>query len=192
MGIFAGTTIFGHPPTEDARDNAIDGLNNGDLNGLVMTDRVGGCGHDLTGANVMIFMGSLYLAPYEEQAIGTSQCLLKLLIVARICRPGQLRLPKIYIIADPDFEGDRMAFEIKSSRQAEGDLMKTKFDKKNGHFRSLGMVHALLGDEEEWAKWKAQHKEYEKQQLIKQKIKSSSSSTAAPPKVSPLSWRPQG
>jgi hypothetical protein len=36
-----------------------------------MTDRVGGCGHDLTGANVMIFMGSLYSGPYEEQAIGT-------------------------------------------------------------------------------------------------------------------------
>jgi len=72
MGVLAGTSIFGHPPTEDARDAAINGLNHGDLNGLVMTDRVGGCGHDLTGANVMIFMGSLYSAPYEEQAIGTS------------------------------------------------------------------------------------------------------------------------
>ena len=85
-----------------------------------------------------------------------------------------------------------MAFEIKSSRQAEGDLMKTKFDKKKGHFRSLGMVHALLGEDEEWAEWKAEEKEYGKQQLMKQKIKSSSSSTAAPPKVSPLSLRPQG
>ena len=62
--------IFGHSPSSSARDSAIDGLNTGDLHGLVMTDKVGGCGHNLTGANVMIFMGSLYSAPYEQQAIG--------------------------------------------------------------------------------------------------------------------------
>ena len=38
-----------------------------------MTDRVGGCGHNLTGANVIIFLGSLYSSSYadEEQTIGT-------------------------------------------------------------------------------------------------------------------------
>jgi hypothetical protein len=72
MGMLAGTTIFGHSPSEKAHDEAITGLNTGDLNGLVMTDRVGGCGHNLLGANVMIFMGSLYSAPYEQQAIGNS------------------------------------------------------------------------------------------------------------------------
>lgn len=70
VGVLAGTTIFDNPPTEAARDVAIHGLNDGDLDGIVMMDRVGGCGHDLTGANVMIFMGSLYSQPYEEQAIG--------------------------------------------------------------------------------------------------------------------------
>jgi len=70
MGVLAGTTIFGHKPTESTQDEAIDGLNHGDLDGIVMTDRVGGCGHNLTGANVMIFVGSLYSHPYELQAIG--------------------------------------------------------------------------------------------------------------------------
>lgn len=72
VGVLAGTTIFDNPPTEGARDAAIDYLNHGDLDGIVMTDRVGGCGHNLTGANVMIFVGSLYSHPYEEQAIGIS------------------------------------------------------------------------------------------------------------------------
>ena len=78
MGVLAGTIIFGHSPSEKARDEAIAGLNTGDLQGMVMTDRVGGCGHNLTGANVMIFMGSLYSAPYEQQAIGNSQTSVRL------------------------------------------------------------------------------------------------------------------
>ena len=180
MGVLAGTKIFGHSPSEEERDAAVDGINNGDLQGLVMTDRVGGCGHNLTGANVMIFMGSLYSGPYEEQAIGTSQCLPKLLIVARICRHGQLRLCKIYIIADPEYEGDRMAFEIKNSRNAEGELMKCRMDSQKGHFRSLGMVHALFGDNDQWKSWKDTQKEYEKAQVANKKPKPSSSTAAAP------------
>lgn len=171
MGVLAGTSVFSHCPLAEARDAAVDGINTGDLQGLVMTDRVGGCGHNLTGANVMIFMGSLYSGPYEEQAIGSSQCLPKLLIVARICRPNQTRLCKIYIIADPSYEGDRMAFEIKNSRNAEGELMKCKMDKKKGHFRCLPMVHALFADDVVWAEWKAEDKEYKRQQLAKQTTK---------------------
>jgi hypothetical protein len=55
-------------------------------------------------------------------------------MVARICRPGQTRIDitKSYIIADPDYEGDRMAFEIKASRQSEWELMQTKFDERKG------------------------------------------------------------
>ena len=71
MGVLAGTQVYGHSPSAEARDAAVAGINTGDLQGLVMTDRVGGCGHNLTSANVMIFMGSLYSGPYEEQAIGT-------------------------------------------------------------------------------------------------------------------------
>ena len=66
MGVLARTIIFEHSPSEKAYDEAIMGLNTGDLNGLIITDWVGGCGHNLTGANVMIFIESLYSAPYEQ------------------------------------------------------------------------------------------------------------------------------
>ena len=167
MGVLAGTTVFGHSPSADARDEAVRGINSGDLQGLVMTDRVGGCGHNLTGANVMVFMGSLYSGPYEEQAIGSSQFLPKSLIVGRICRPNQTRLCKIYIIADPRYEGDRMAFEIKNSRNKEGELMKCRLDKKKGHFRCMQMVHSLLDDDEVWEEWKANDREYKAKQATK-------------------------
>jgi hypothetical protein len=193
MGVLAGTKIFGHSPTQEARDAAIEGINTGDLQGLIMTDRVGGCGHNLTGANVMIFLGSLYSAPYEEQAIGTPcQCLPKLLIVARISRPGQTKICKVYIIADPGYEGDRMAFEIKNARKAEGDLMNSKFDKKKGDFRALTMVHNLFADDDDWEDWKEDQKLYEQAQMAKQKTKTTSSRPAAPPKVSPLATRRPG
>lgn len=70
MGVLTGSTIFDHRASEKSRDAAIKRLNDGELDGLIMTDRVGACGHNLTGANVMIFLGSLYSKPYEEQAIG--------------------------------------------------------------------------------------------------------------------------
>ena len=74
VGVLAGTMIFDNPPTEAARDAAIHSLNHDDLDEIVMTDRVESCGHDLTGANVMIFMRSLYSQLYEEQAIGILPC----------------------------------------------------------------------------------------------------------------------
>ena len=72
-----------------------------------------------------------------------------------------------------------MAFEIKASRQAEWDLMQTKFDPKKGHFRSLEMVEALLGDEGDWDFWKKQKDSYEKQYISKQKTKVPGSSSNA-------------
>ena len=63
IGVLTETEIYGHKPTEKAREATIDGLNTGNLNGIVMTDRVGGCGHNLMEANVMIFLGSLYSYP---------------------------------------------------------------------------------------------------------------------------------
>ena len=54
MGVLA---IFGHSSSEKARDEAIAGLNTGDM---VMTDRVGGCVHNLIGTKVIVFMGSVY------------------------------------------------------------------------------------------------------------------------------------
>ena len=70
VGVLSGSPIFGHKSTQKERDRAIRQLNAGELDGLLMTDKVGACGHNLTGANVMIFLGSFYSKPYEEQAIG--------------------------------------------------------------------------------------------------------------------------
>jgi hypothetical protein len=163
MGVLAGTEIYGHKPTDKAREDTIEGLNEGDVQGIVMTDKVGGCGHNLTGANVMIFLGSLYSYPYEQQAVGIPIFPIEL-IVARICRPGQTRIPKIYIITDPDYEGDRMAFEIKAARQAEAELMSVKFDRQKGDYSAVEKVEALLGSEEEWQRWRELKAEQDRQE----------------------------
>jgi hypothetical protein len=70
MSILAGTQIWRHFTSDTARAGTVVALNNGTLDGIVMTDKVGACGHNLIGANVMIFIGSLYSKAYEEQAIG--------------------------------------------------------------------------------------------------------------------------
>ena len=70
------------------------------------------------------------------------------MIVARICRLEQTRIPKIYIITDSDYEGDCMAFKIKAARQAEGELMMVKFDRKKEDYSAMKKVEALLEDEE--------------------------------------------
>ena len=70
MGVLIGSTIFNYRATEKSHDAVTKGLNNGELDGLIMTDRVGAYRHNLTAANVMIFFGSLYSKPYKEQAMG--------------------------------------------------------------------------------------------------------------------------
>ena len=47
----------------------VENLNAGLLDGIVMIDHVGSCGHNLVGASNMIFLGSLYSQPMENQAI---------------------------------------------------------------------------------------------------------------------------
>lgn len=42
VGVLTGTSIFGHGSSDDARAQAIFDLNQGGLDGLIMTDRVGG------------------------------------------------------------------------------------------------------------------------------------------------------
>ena len=64
--MLAETEIYRHKPTEKAREATIDGLNTGNLNEIVMIDRVSECGHNLTGVNIMIFLGSLYSYSYEQ------------------------------------------------------------------------------------------------------------------------------
>src|SRR5438477_2814253 len=70
MGILAGTRMWGQSATNAARTQVVENLNAGLLDGIVMTDRVGSCGHNLVGASNMIFLGSLYSQAMENQAIG--------------------------------------------------------------------------------------------------------------------------
>ena len=70
IGVLAGQKLFLH--TTAQCDRVPERLNTGEIDGVIMTDRVGACGHNLVGANHMIFMGSLYSQAYEDQAIGTS------------------------------------------------------------------------------------------------------------------------
>jgi len=72
IGVLAGTSIWRHSTSDSARAATVAALNDQTLDGIVMTDRVGACGHNLVGANVMIFIGSLYSEAYEHQAIGKS------------------------------------------------------------------------------------------------------------------------
>ena len=71
MGVLAGTKIWGHSPDGKNRERTVEDLNTGSLEGLVMTDRIGGCGHSMVGANHIIFLGSLYSKDGEKQAICT-------------------------------------------------------------------------------------------------------------------------
>jgi len=48
------------------------------------------------------------------------------LIAGRMCREGQTRIPKAYVIADPQFKGDKTALEIKQSRREDEDTMTRK------------------------------------------------------------------
>ena len=51
-----------------------------------------------------------------------------MLIIGRMCREGQTRVPKAYVIADPEFKGDKTALEIKQSRREDEDLMTGKLN----------------------------------------------------------------
>jgi SNF2 family DNA or RNA helicase len=73
IGVLAGQPIFGQSSDDKQRDAVVKDLNEGRLHGVLMTEKVGACGHNLVGACRIIFIGSLYSQDYESQAIGTSQ-----------------------------------------------------------------------------------------------------------------------
>jgi hypothetical protein len=123
-------------------------LNTGDLDGIVMTDRVGACGHNLVRANHMIFLGSLYSYSAECQAIGMFPNFKLTLIIGRMCREGQTRIPKAYIIADPQFKGDKTALEIKASRQEEEECLTHKLKKSQLRLIFSKMEKLKLSDDE--------------------------------------------
>ena len=70
MSILAETRMWGQSATNAARTQVVENLNAGLLDGIVMTDHVGSCWHNLVGASNMIFLGSLYSQAMENQAIG--------------------------------------------------------------------------------------------------------------------------
>ena len=72
VGVLSGSTIFGLRPTYKARIKAINDLNERCIDGIVMNDQVGSCGHNLPGASVMMFMGSLDSQAVELQCIGNA------------------------------------------------------------------------------------------------------------------------
>lgn len=78
VGLLTGSTIMGTKVTDKSRVRDIELFNKGELDGLLITERVGATGHNLAAASNMIFLGSLYSLCYEEQAIGDSLSSLQL------------------------------------------------------------------------------------------------------------------
>ena len=72
ISVLGGEKIFGHKCSNRHREAAVVELNTGRVHGMVMSERVGGIGHNLVGTTTMLFMGSLYSLAYEEQAVGMS------------------------------------------------------------------------------------------------------------------------
>jgi hypothetical protein len=70
IGVLAGETIYGHKSDDHTRFEAVRALNDEKLDGLVISPKVGGCGHNLIGANHVLFMGSMYSHAYEAQILG--------------------------------------------------------------------------------------------------------------------------
>ena len=69
--MLSGEQIFEHTAQNQTyRDRVIKALNEGRIDGMVMTGQVGGYGHNLVGANHIIFLGSSYSQAGENQAVG--------------------------------------------------------------------------------------------------------------------------
>jgi hypothetical protein len=129
--ILAGTKIFANKMDPNSRDDRVDQLNNGQLDCLIMTEGVGGCGHNMTGASLMIFTSSLYTMSGERQCTGMFNTNEFLFILGRMCRQGQLSpVVSAVIIADPNFKGDSAAFKIKDERAAEDHEMNRPLRRK--------------------------------------------------------------
>jgi hypothetical protein len=58
IGVLAGETIYGHKSDDHSRFEAVRRLNEEKLDGLVISPKVGGCAHNLTGENNNISLAS--------------------------------------------------------------------------------------------------------------------------------------
>ena len=52
MGILAGTRMWGQSAMNAAWTQVVENLNAGLLDGIVMTDHIGSCGHNLVGRRI--------------------------------------------------------------------------------------------------------------------------------------------
>jgi hypothetical protein len=147
MGVIAGQKLFTHKSSQAQRDEVIRKLNAGDLHGMIMTDRFSRCGHNLVGANHIIFMGSLYSQSYEDQYVGTWIVCLQL-IEGRMCTQGQTRVPHAWIIADPNFVGDSVSINIKQSRGEAEELLRKKMTA--GEYEAYEDPEVLLVNSEKY------------------------------------------
>ena len=74
VGVLAGESILGHRSDDVTRFEVVKALNEGQLDGIVISAKVGGCGHKLIGATHVLFMGSMYSQAYENQVLGIPTC----------------------------------------------------------------------------------------------------------------------
>ena len=114
--------MFNHKATPKLRAETVQQLNdpNSDIKGVVITPQTGGVGLNMPGASLIVFMGSMYSLDHEAQAV----CELPSLngvdpVVARLCREGQRKIPKAYMIINASFKGDMAAISLKMSRGEE-------------------------------------------------------------------------
>jgi superfamily II DNA or RNA helicase len=70
VGVICGQNVFGHPCNPADRVNTVNRLNAGELHGIVMNSDIAGVGYNMVGANVLIFLGSMYSQDYESQVAG--------------------------------------------------------------------------------------------------------------------------
>lgn len=74
VGVLAGEKIFGEKVKIEKRVGVVERMNAGELDGLIVSNEVAGYGFNMTGANHIIFLGSLYSLAYEEQISGAYFC----------------------------------------------------------------------------------------------------------------------
>ena len=69
MGVICGTDIFSHKAAA-SRQATVAKLNEGQLDGVILTPDTGGVGLNIIGANHVLFLSSMYSIDYENQCTG--------------------------------------------------------------------------------------------------------------------------
>lgn len=70
ISALGGPKVFGRGVFWLPREATVVDLNASRVHGMVISEWVGGIGHNLTRASVILFIGSLYSQAYKDQAIG--------------------------------------------------------------------------------------------------------------------------